>query len=79
MKIEVKQEHIEKGQKGSPFLCPIAWAIREQTDLKSFGVTPEYIRIKHKYIWNIPKKVSVFIQKFDNDEQVKPFSFNLKI
>lgn len=79
--IDVTQDDIDKGKKGEPTTCAIARAIK-----RTMGDHPnveDEIQITiqgQEYYYNIPKKASTFIERFDMDKKrVKPMSFVAKL
>lgn len=75
MKVEITQEHINKGTRGSSYYCPIALAIKEKTD-RGIQVAPWYVRtlddkVPHVFL-NNPKEVEEFIREFDAGNEVSP-------
>lgn len=76
MKIEVTREDIEHGYRSSACYCPVARALRRTFDKAAVGVTG--IRINGKN-YDHPSEVSTFIKRFDAEEFVQPFSFELEI
>lgn len=84
-KFVVKREHINKGIKISPSLCPLALCFRENyphhSYIKVFG---EYAYIG-KDVMNsggrieLPKECTDFADDFDNNRIVKPFEFEVEI
>lgn len=84
MKIEVKQEHIEKGKRQDACHCPVALAIKDTVKVKFVYVHLFEINLKKKWARKaveitLSKKVEKFVKKFDDGKKVKPFSFELKI
>lgn len=86
MKISVNTKHIQAGEVGDSEQCPIAHAIREAVNKsclkalvkdRSVSVDGDEITVG-SLTMTPPKKVSRFVEKFDNSEEVKPFSFTLK-
>ena len=87
--IEVKMEHIVRGEAANQTRCPVALAIREST-----GVGTVYVKTRRIY-WankkgcpryectgiNVPAKVSRFIRVFDDvcSLRAQPFKFSLPI
>jgi hypothetical protein len=84
-KIEVTQEDIDKGVRGTTCLCPVALAIRRSLKVplachmnKSIRITkPEYPPEVYKA--RSPVSVLDFVHGFDNYLEVKPFTFELDI
>ena len=82
MKIEVTQNDIDKGIQGECQLCPIARAIKRSSNFKRVYVNTKYIEVLH-YVtgvktYELPKKAKTFVKRFDRQEPVKPFSFELE-
>lgn len=83
MIINVTQEHIDKGFRKICRACPVALAMKDATG-KNFNVTPLYVRdmtgvdiheeFKGKR-YKIPKCVTSFVENFDTEYPVEPFSF----
>jgi hypothetical protein len=80
MKIQVTQQHIDAGQKGSCTKDPVALALKEATG-KEVWASPSYL------VWwedeirkNVatPFKVYEFMRAYDNNEPVKSFEFELE-
>jgi hypothetical protein len=80
MIINVTQVHIDKGSRCSPGGCPVALAIREQTEFKlcSVGVTDWYKYQGTDVSYDLPDKATVFIVNFDSKNPVTPFLFDLE-
>lgn len=78
MKITVTKKDIENGFPASCSSCPIALAIRRATRKNILVGSSEigHPAIGFKDI-KLPKKVRLFIERFDQDIPVKPFSFTL--
>lgn len=79
MKITVTQEHIEDGKAEDELACPIALALRQQTneDLAVFSF--DAFRSGVSKSIPLPKIASDFINAFDYDKPVEPFTFDLPI
>lgn len=80
MKINVTQKHIDNGKSGDGSYCPVALAIKEQTNLNCF-VGRYAINVNNKII-KYPKGVLGFICDFDYKFKTKnpqPFSFELEL
>lgn len=78
MKISVTKSDIEKGLLGDPFSCPVARAIRRASG-KDFWVRYAWICNNSGYVHDLPIAAQKFINRFDDELPVKPFSFNLKL
>lgn len=81
MKIEVTQEDIDAGKPGSGCWCPIALAARRATG-RYVHVSYETVAIElGENSWSrhiLPLETRTFIERFDNNEAVAPFAFELK-
>lgn len=87
LKIDVKQENIDKGDPVSPEYCPIAlamhdlgmdlgyrfWALHVDGDEVYFTYRGE------KYRLDLPPAARDFVESFDAEEHVEPFSFELEL
>jgi hypothetical protein len=79
IKVEVKQKHIKNGIPGSACRCPIALAVKDaglEEPAVICGIT--FGSIENRIRVPLLKKASAFIDRFDNSQPVKPFSFQLK-
>lgn len=76
-KINVTNYHIRRGIPGNFCQCPIALAIKGQTRVKHVWVAYEDIECGP---FSVPttKTIQKFIDKFDDQKTVKPFSFVLR-
>jgi hypothetical protein len=80
MIIQVTQKDIDKGLKSSCYECPIAHAFKRKVKIRyGFAVNADSIDHFTKdtkwYIYALPKEAKKFIQRFDRDQPVKPFTF----
>lgn len=75
MNIEVTQADIDEGDACNCRECPVALAIARAVGVE---VRVEYLRvfIKEKII-HLPEQAVDFIDDFDSERPVKPFSFDL--
>ena len=84
MKIKVTQKDIDKGLKSTCYYCPVALAFKRKIKSEipcGVAVNAKNIHHFHGKSWdryNLPKEAKKFIQRFDNDQSVKPFSFEIK-
>ena len=84
MKIEVTQKDIDKGLKLTCYYCPIALAFKRKVKSEircSVAVKTKKVHYFYGKSWvsyDLPKEATKFIQRFDNDEPVKPFTFEIK-
>ena len=87
MKIKVKKEHIDKGERCSPLYCPIAEAMKS---LEIETIHPEIISIRktRAEFWThdrgylnlrLPEAAIEFIEQFDDEKtpDPEPFEFEL--
>lgn len=87
MKIEVTQEDIDQGMVRSCRECPVARAIKKKVGMKTcLGVTPSWVsfydiydKTDKTFLVQLPEKATEFINKFDGNEIVEPFEFELNI
>lgn len=78
MKIDVTDLDILKGLCYHRTLCPVALAVKRVVGTKNVAVGHAFIKINDKPV-DLPSNVRVFIAKFDQQEEVDPFSFNLDL
>lgn len=83
MKIEVTQKDIDNGVQGECELCPIARAVKRETKRKHVRISREHVEIwrnksNGSNFYELPKKAQTFVRRFDRQESVKPFSFELE-
>jgi hypothetical protein len=79
MRIEVKPDHIARGRRVEPCLCPVALAIAEATD-RECSVAPRMVSLYEPYrAYRLPEAVCGFVRMFDAGQPVEPFSFDLDI
>jgi len=83
MKIQVTQEHIDRGKRGSCGSCPIALAGKAAfPDYQiEVGLTSmqfhDKLTFEHLFGIYLPEKASKFIDDFDAERRVTPFEFDL--
>jgi hypothetical protein len=75
VKIKVTQDHINRGKAFNGGYCPVALAIREQT--QNVSVNNREVRITGG-CYHLPRSATRFITNFDRHKSVKPFMFLLK-
>lgn len=78
MKIEVTQEHIDSGNRGSCLSCPIALAIMQATGEPRVDVGFNSARIGDM-VYRLPLTAQGFIGRFDSNHpcRVEPFTFHI--
>ena len=75
MKITVTRKHIFCGVVKSPSSCPIALAAKDA------GISSPYVngylldRIDHSRKYLLPAEAMAFLGRFDNGDDVAPFTF----
>lgn len=74
--INVTQQHIDNGVSGDPHTCPVALAIHETTGRNHVKVEAYQFTIDDNAYF-MPSSVRNFIDAFDSNEPVQPFSFVL--
>ena len=83
MKIKVTKQHIEDGVVDSVMDNPVALAMGEHFDYVAIGDEDCIVGTRYfgKHIWSetyeLPEKVWTFLEKFDNEEFVRGFTFDL--
>ena len=83
MKIDVTQEHINKGQRGDSFSCPVALALLDEGFIRPsigsvFIEELGYTLTRKGFIVRTPHVASRFTRNFDRGDEVKSFSFELE-
>jgi len=77
--IEVTAEDIAKGIPKVCAACPVALAIKRVTG-RGASVMQLYIGFHDGSGWiDSPREVLPFVRAFDNEQPVKPFSFELDV
>lgn len=76
MDIHVTHEHIRNGKKGDCRRCPIHFALRPFMTCW-FEVSDQILVTPYKRSFLLPKAVRDFINWFDHDIAVAPFSFSM--
>ena len=78
------QEDIDGGTKNTYTQCPIALTIQRELNKKCFVYLDTVVVFqKNNFLsktasrYNLSKRVSQFIKKFDKDEKVEPINFKL--
>ena len=82
LKVNVTQEHINKGERHSTSACPIAWALKDVLPADSCAVNVRasvavWFRNSDYYRAWLPRSAQDFVVEFDNGQDVSPFSFEL--
>jgi hypothetical protein len=75
MKIFVTKHYIRYGLRYSRNFCPIARAVKRQTRWKEVDVQNEVFFEGTNVESKLPLKAMEFIDRFDEGQYVKPFSF----
>ena len=81
MRIKVKQEHIDKGLRGSYFSCPLALASQDAgLELPGAGMHKIMYLVDDELCGSLmPDEARKFRSRFDRGWKVEPFSFDLEI
>lgn len=74
--IRITEAHIRDGVKGSECDCPIALALRDTLFTDAVRVNGEGIFVNNRK-FNMDKEDLRFMERFDNGQRVKPYSFRL--
>jgi hypothetical protein len=86
--IEVTAEDISRGKPRSTCGCPVALAINRQLKLSetehlitaSVGRKfTQVLTLRRVLVFWFPDNVQIFIDRFDSDQPVKPFSFEFEL
>ena len=81
MKIQVTQQHIDRGFKGSCTQDPIALALADAGFTKP-RASPTYLSVEgwrgERDNYPTPESVLEFMKQYDNDRLVWPFEFELE-
>ena len=80
IRVKVTGKHIDEGEPGDSFRCPIALAVKEATNVATRDVTlVDGIEISvGPFVFKATLKVKEFIKSFDKGKKVKPFTFWLE-
>jgi hypothetical protein len=86
MKIEITQEHIDKGEARKARFCPIALALQQVTGKRCAALERHIIinTTATRQVLTMPQEAKLFISRFDScdpDERklATPFSFELPL
>lgn len=82
IKIKVTQKHINNGISGDETSCPIALSLKTKQKKPAFVSEGDIIKIGNRDYVGIDKKevrrISRFIERFDDGCKVKPTTFKIK-
>jgi DNA gyrase inhibitor GyrI len=80
MKINVCQEHINRGERKRCDRCPIALAVKDKLESKDINVNAMgiFVGLYCQFKWHLPKSAQKFIKRFDAGGHVKPFTFEAR-
>jgi hypothetical protein len=78
VKIKVTAEDIATGVRCDSDLCAVAQAIYRQTRAGTASVGSDWIAVDSRS-YETPFEVAQFIDKFDDQEPVEPFEFELDL
>ena len=77
MHVKVLQHHIDRGERGNAFHCPIAQALREQfPDVEKVSVG-SVIYVGENKVGGTPQDAAEWICAFDRGKHVEPFEFDI--
>lgn len=83
MTINVTQEDIDRGERGQCRTCPIAKAVIRELDETDVYVIGPYLVIgihgPTRLTIDLPDAVTRFVEDFDSEDSVAPFSFELEV
>lgn len=75
MKVKVLRKHIRAGCPQSAVDCPIALALID--DYGEAEVNEDNVKIRG-FCFKLPRKARIFVERFDAEKDVDPFSFELR-
>ena len=81
MKIQVTQQHIDYGVRGSTTSDPVALAMKDAGLIKPWA-SPSYLawrKDNKDYYVPLPEGVLGFMKEFDNGVEVEPFTFEVEV
>jgi len=81
MKIQVTQGDIDSGVRNNCTMCPVALAIKGQSNLEHIAVSRFDVSFWRDHHWAfspLPFEVIQFIAYFDEGKTVEPFIFDLE-
>ena len=81
MKIHVRQEDIDAGEKGRAWECPIALALRRECKTRRITVGMSDVSWEvddSHYLAELSKRARAFVRAFDSGRTVRPFTFVLR-
>lgn len=76
MKVTVTQNHITDGKPGMFGSCPIALAIKDIAT--GYVSVSTHSAVYDSHVWSLPVEAQDFVNAFDNNWPVQPFSFDLE-
>ena len=82
LRVDVKACDIKRGEVGNTQKCPIAHAIhrvRRRMTIEVYENSVNLYGAKSVKRGALTKRAAKFVNRFDNDQIVKPFSFVLKL
>lgn len=77
MRIEVTQEHIERGIRGACGCCPVALAIHSASNAEVVSVSSGWAYLDHRG-FVLPPHVRRAIDTYDDQGVMIPFTFELE-
>jgi len=83
LKVRVTREHIKMGKRVTLTMCPIALALKPlypEVSVDSYHIRlKRFTNTKPSVEVTTPRKASEFVQAFDGNLPVKPFTFTLRV
>ena len=77
IKVKVLPQHIVDGKPFVPNCCPVALAVKEVSQSEEIEVTHTEVHIG-SLRFDLPRRVTRFIKRFDNSRPVTPINFWLR-
>lgn len=78
MRVIVTADHIKRGIPGSTGCCPLALAVQDASGYPYAWVGHELVAVRGLQR-QLPRIAFDFREKFDADEEVQPFEFDLEL
>jgi hypothetical protein len=86
LKVEVLDIDIEGGMKRNPHKCPVARAVARTVRNSFLGVSSVHVtrrfisfeNVNERWKFKTPAAVVIFIERFDQGDEVDPFEFEIQ-
>ena len=81
LEVKVTQAHIDQGEQGNGYACPIALALEDKlgASVGDLYVDDVYVDINDsENLYSLGNVGEKFVKDFDNNRRVKPHTFRFK-